>query len=216
MPQKPQSCSLMELSNQNLSFPYLNADFHLAGPVLSSCWARGHYCRLQQCLAGGQEPARPSQGDAAHASARMKRPLGRSSLWQAWSQVPLWDQLVRLVQSHKRCSDLIRAASGDCADILLWLVLLDPSCARAERWKSSCWEEREEVRGEEKAVIADDEEHQQEQKSEQSLYRGRVGGDEALQWRDGAEKERSGLSACVSLIVNNNDYKQELSVVTVA
>lgn len=65
---------------------------------------------------------------------------------------------------------------------------------------------REPLRGGEKAMIVDDEEHQWEQKSEQCLHRGGAGGDKALQWRDGGEKERRGLSACVSLMVNNSDY----------
>lgn len=46
MSQKSQSCSLAGFSNRNVSFLYLNADCHLTGPVLSSCWARGHYCSM--------------------------------------------------------------------------------------------------------------------------------------------------------------------------
>lgn len=93
-----------------------------------------------------------------------ERTPGKKQSWQAWPQLPLWEPL-----THQRCLELIWAASGDYADIFLWLVLLDPFCGRVKQWKNRCWEEREEVRGGEKAVIAGDEKHQQEQKSEQSL-----------------------------------------------
>lgn len=46
MSYKSQSCSLIELSNQNLNFPYLNTDYHLTEPVLSFHWAGRRYCSM--------------------------------------------------------------------------------------------------------------------------------------------------------------------------
>lgn len=46
-------------------------------------------------------------------------------------------------------------------------------------------------------------EHQQEQNSEQSPYRGGDGGGDASQWRDGGETRSSNPNACTSLMVNN-------------
>lgn len=179
----------MEFSNKNLLFPYLSAGCPLPAPVLSSCWARGHYCSLPgpaavpgRCLG----PASPP---------RVVQPMPVQDWRDPWKEAAFdWLGPGCLLgptgPAGAEPPEMLEPdlSSGDYADTFLWLVLLDPFCAGVERWKNSCWEEMEEARGGEKAVIADDGEHQWVQQSEQSLT---VGGDEALLWRDGGEKERS-------------------------
>lgn len=132
----------MRFSEQNLSFPYSYAGCHLAGPVLSSCRARGHNCSTP-VPAAVPGAGQPSQGDTAPASTGVKGPLGRNSLWQAWPQLPLWNHWPTLCRATRDAWTWSEQPVRGYADIFLWLVLLDPFCARAERWKNSCWEERE-------------------------------------------------------------------------
>lgn len=183
MSQKSQSCSLAGFSNRNVSFLYLNADCHLTEPVLTSCWARGHYCSMavpaavpgrwpgdswslpgwcSPCQYKGEGTTGKKQPVTILAPAASSGPTGPPG-----AEPP--EMLGPDLSSHW----------GLCKYIPLISTAGPILC---QSWKVKKQRlGRELLRGGEKAMIVDDEEHQWEQKSEQRLHRGGAGGDKALQ-----------------------------------
>lgn len=182
------SCYQMEFSNQNLSFPYLNAGCHLTGPVLNSCRAIGHCCTMPIPSSSAWQVARgwPAlPGWCSLSSTRVKGPLGWSSLWQAWPQLPLWDHWPNGAEPPEMLEPDLSSQWGFCR-LVLWThsvpELKGAKIVAGKRGKK--WEVDRKQWLQMRSI----------NRSRKQCKLCTVGGDKTLQWKDGGEKERSSLS----------------------